>query len=37
METLRQNVRAAHQERDLPPLPINRAALPVLPQQYQQT
>ena len=37
MEILRSNVHAALQERNLPPLPINRAALPVLPQQYQQT
>ena len=37
MEVLRRNVRAARQERNMPPLPINRAAIPVLPQQYQQT
>ena len=37
MEVLRRNIRAARQERNFPPLPINRAAIPVLPRQYQQT
>ena len=37
MEVLRRNIGAARQERNFPPLPINRAAIPMLPRQYQQT
>ena len=31
MEVLRRNIRAARQERNFPPLPINCTAIPVLP------
>ena len=37
MDNLRHNIRAVRQERNLPPLPLNRTAIPVLPQQYQVT
>lgn len=37
MDNLRRNIRAVRQERNLPPLPLNRAAIPVLPHQYQVT
>ena len=37
MDNLRRNTRAVRQERNLPPLPLNRAAIPVLPHQYQVT
>ena len=35
VENLRRNIRSARQERNLPPLPINNAAIPVLPIEFQ--
>ena len=37
METLRRNIRAARQERNTPSQPLNREAIPVIPQQYCET
>ena len=37
VENLRQIIRSARQERSLPPLPINIAAIPVLPIEFQIT
>ena len=37
MDTMRRNIRAARQDRNEPPNPINRAAIPVIPQLYQST
>ena len=37
VETLRRNIHSARQERNLPPLPINIAAIPVLPIEFQTT
>ena len=37
VENLRHNIHSARQERNLPPLPINIAAIPVLPIEFQTT
>ena len=37
MNTLSRNIRAARQERDLPQNPLNRQAIPILPNNYQVT
>ena len=37
METLKRNIRAARQERNTPPQPLSREAIPVIPQQYCET
>ena len=37
METLRRNIRAARQERNTPTQPLNREAIPVIPQHYCET
>ena len=37
MESLRQNIRATRQKRNVPLHPVNRAAIPVLPQEYPET
>ena len=37
METLQQNLSATRQKRNVPPHPVNQAAIPVLPQEYQET
>ena len=37
VENLRRNIRSAHQERNLTPLPINTTAIPVLPIEFQAT
>ena len=31
------NIHAAQQEKNVPPQPVNRAVMPVLPQTYQET
>ena len=37
VETMRRNICAARQERNVPPQLINLAATPMLPQAYQET
>ena len=37
LENLRRNIRSVRQERNLPALPINNAAVPVLPIEFQTT
>ena len=37
VETLRRNIRSVRQERNLPPLPINIAAIPAIPHEFQIT
>ena len=35
--SLRRNIRHARQDRNMPPNPLTRDAIPILPQQYQET
>ena len=37
MNNLARNIRAAREERNLPPNPMNRQAIPILPNNYQMT
>ena len=37
VENLHPSILSAHRERDLPPLPINIAAIPILPIKFQTT
>ena len=37
VENLRRNIRSARKEKNLPPLPINIAEIPVLPIEFQKT
>ena len=37
METIRKNIRASRQEINVPPQPLNCAAVPVLEQTFKET